>query len=100
MAEYRLSNRAILDLEDILTWSIGKFGLDRAERYKDDLGRCMQRLADDPRMGRKVKGSDVYLRHSCGQHVIFFLLDRAEVLVVRVLHSRQDFTQHLPRTPR
>jgi toxin ParE1/3/4 len=100
MAEYRLSNLAILDIEDILHWSIESFGLDRAERYKDDLGRCMQRVADDPRMGRIVEGSDVYLRYSCGQHVVFFSLGKDEVFVVRVLHARRDFKQHLPRAPR
>jgi toxin ParE1/3/4 len=97
MAEFRLSKRASLDPEDILYFSIERFGIERAEQYKVGLGRCLSRLADDPRLGRQLTGRGrAYLRYNCQRHVIFFSLTDYGILIVRVLHGAMDHKRHLP----
>jgi toxin ParE1/3/4 len=97
MAEYRLSGRADLDLADILGFSIERFGLERAEKYKISLYLCLRRVADHPRLGRRLTGrAKAYLRYACQRHVIFFTIDADGIFVVRVLHASMDHRQHLP----
>jgi toxin ParE1/3/4 len=97
MARFRLSERATLDIEAILVFSIQQFGVERAELYKTALGDCMRRVANDPRQGRQLTGrAKNYLRYLCQRHVIFFSLEPDGILVVRILHSAMDHKRHLP----
>jgi len=37
MADYRLTRRAAADLDAIAEFTIGRFGVDQARRYRDDI---------------------------------------------------------------
>ncbi len=47
MRGYRLSPQAELTLEDVIRWTIKHFGLDQAERYKNQLINRLSVLAAD-----------------------------------------------------
>lgn len=98
MAKFRLSEQAIDDLEDIFVYTIESFGLSQAEKYKAELEAGLQRVTDDPRLGRAWVGrTRTFHQYSCGQHAIFFAKDSTGILVVRILHLARDFARHLPK---
>ncbi|WP_199925125.1 type II toxin-antitoxin system RelE/ParE family toxin [Neorhizobium sp. SOG26] len=90
MAEYRLSNKAEDDLEDIFLFSLHAFGERQAIQYVDDLHRCLELLADNPRMGRRAAGFDTEVhRHEHQSHVIFYEIDDNGIFVITVIHKRR-----------
>ncbi len=95
MAEYVLSNKADADLEEIYAYSHRTFGEARADAYFLSLRDCLQTLADNPRLGRHADHLHAGLRcHSHGRHLIYYLIERPGVFVVRVLHEAMDAPQH------
>lgn len=97
MAKARLAEEADSDLDGIFRYSIETFGLAQAERYKQALGACLARLAQDPRLGRPVEGrTRTFFQYRCQRHVIFYVKDGDGIFVVRVLHTAMDFVRHLP----
>ena len=55
------------------------------------------RLADKPLIGKSYDNYRVGLRgYSCGRHVVLYrVLPKTRVRIVRVLHERMDFARHL-----
>ena len=94
MAEYQFSRRAALDLEAIAEYAIERFGLEQARDYRDDLGACFERLADNPRLGRPAKELGPELRrYEHRSHIIFYQKLDTGTLIVRVLHYRIEVTR-------
>lgn len=95
MRSYRLSVRADGDIAEIADYTIKKFGIDQARLYRDGLERSFQLLADDPTRGKSAADFGPNLRRmNYESHVIFFVPERAGILVVRVLHQQMDFQRH------
>ena len=95
MSEYRLSRRAATDLEDIADYTIKQFGVEQARVYRDSLKSCFQRLANNPKVGRKAEQLAHGLRRFEHQaHIVFYTVDDDELYVVRVLHSRMDVRRY------
>ena len=96
MADYRLSRRAVADLDAIAEFTIGRFGIEKARLYRDELRNCFTSLAENPAMGRRAEQLAKGLRRfEHGSHIIFYVPVDDGVLVVRVLHYRMDAGRHL-----
>lgn len=96
MSRYRLSPRAKRDLDGIWAYSESIWGKRQAERYIRLLSGAVEAIATDPRKGRAC--DDIrpgYLKYPVGSHVVFYRLTGSEVEIVRILHGRMDFEQHL-----
>ena len=96
MSGYALSPRAKADIEEIWDYTEKRWGLDQAKRYIRELEQAMETVARDPRRARKC--DDIrpgYRRFSGGSHIIFFLTKSDRIEIIRVLHQRMDFDQHL-----
>ena len=92
MADYRLSRRAATDLEAIAEFTINRFGLEQARRYRDELKACFE----NPTIGRRAEQLAKGLRRfEHRSHIVFYVLTEDGVLVVRVLHYRMDAHRHL-----
>lgn len=93
---YRLSPAADRDLADIWRYTARRWSVEQAESYQDDLAAAFEGLASGRKMGRPVeirrKG---YLKYAVGTHLIFFREAETEIIVVRVLHGKQDPRRHL-----
>lgn len=96
MPEYRLSKRAESDIGNIAQYTIGQFGVEQARTYRDSMIASFQSLVENPRLGRKIddirKG---YRRHDHQSHVIFYQIDRQDILIIRVLHKKMNAPRHL-----
>ena len=95
MNKYRLSKSADFDIAGIADYTINKFGIKQARRYRDGLEKILRRLAEYPNSGRSAEHLAPRLRRmNFGSHVIFFLHDEKGVLIVRILHQRMAFKRH------
>ena len=68
MGRFVLSPRAQTDLDDIWNYTAGRWGLDQAETYTRQLW----------------------------DHILFYRLVAEGIDVVRILHERMDYDDHLP----
>jgi toxin ParE1/3/4 len=93
VAEIRISARAAMDIRDIARFTIRTFGVNQARRYRDDLQRCFESLADNPMLGRSAEALAAKLRRfELRSHVVFYRPDEGGILVVRVLHASTDIS--------
>ena len=96
MTGYLVSPRAQADLDEIWDYSAQRWGEDRAERYIRELWEGIKNVAADPRRARpcdEIRAG--YHKYAVAEHVLFIRLTVDGIDVVRILHSRMDFGQHL-----
>jgi len=95
MNSYRLSRLAATDLQEIAEYTIERFGIEQARRYRDGLKTCFVQLADNPALG---KGTEMLMRglrrFEHQSHVVFYISEPKNLLIVRVLHSSMDVPRH------
>jgi toxin ParE1/3/4 len=93
---YVLSPAARTDLDTIWTFGEAQWGAARAERYTREIQRAVETVANDPRRGRPCDEiRDGYFRFAVGSHLLFYRRRADVVDIVRILHQRMDFDQHL-----
>jgi len=91
VAEARISRRAAADIAGIAHFTIQAFGGNQARRYRDELQRCFESLAENPMLGRSAEALAPALRRfEFRSHVVFFRPEEYGILVVRVLHASMD----------
>jgi toxin ParE1/3/4 len=96
MTGYVLSPRAQSDLDDIWDYSAQRWGVIRAERNICDLSEALEILAVDRTRGRECDDIRAgYYKYTVFSHVIFYRVTGVGIDVVRILHGRMDFKQHL-----
>ncbi|MEQ8349473.1 MAG: type II toxin-antitoxin system RelE/ParE family toxin [Sneathiellaceae bacterium] len=90
MAEVRLSKAAAADLEEIALYGLRTFGQVQARRYQQGIVARIARIAETPLLYPSVEHiRPGYRRSVYESHVIYYRIDEARVLVVRIL-GRQD----------
>ena len=86
-----LSDEARADIIDIHDYSVGQWGVARADSYLEDLTVQIERLVAGQYSGTKVDEVGRGLRRQvCGRHVIWFRVNADVLRVVRVLHQSRD----------
>jgi len=95
MAEYRFTRRAAMDLEAIAEYTIERFGIDQARRYRDELAACFGQLTDHPGLGGRCEQLGPGLRrYEHRSHIVFYQAVGTDILIVRILHYRMDVRLH------
>ena len=90
MSEYRLSEKAIDDIDLMYVYGVQVFGVDQANRYQDQLFETFSRLADFPDIG--IARSPGLRRFPHWPYIILYSHDEMKGLVIEtVLHGRQDW---------
>jgi toxin ParE1/3/4 len=88
----RFSHASLDDLADIFLHGLTHFGLQQAERYREQLDRLFDLLEDNPYLGPRNSdlSSDVrVLVHK--NHIILYRVEADGVLILRVRHGREDW---------
>ncbi|WP_419808783.1 type II toxin-antitoxin system RelE/ParE family toxin [Sphingomonas sp.] len=89
---YRLSDRAAIELLELLQESIGRFGVHQAARYRASMERAFVLLAENPRIARGrdelVSRARAY-RHQA--HMIVYREEGDGILIIRLPHARSDW---------
>ena len=96
MAEYRLSNTADADLLGIAHYTMSQFGRRQAMTYSDGFAHCFEMISENPKIGRTLDTIRLGLRcFNYKSHGVYYMETDLGVLVVRVLHERQDAGAYL-----
>lgn len=88
---YRLTPRALADLDDIADYTIEKWGADQLEAYLGALRKRFEWLAANPALGRER--DDIYPRYGGlpeGNHVVFYVIDGEFINVIGIPHKSMD----------
>ncbi|MBR0556665.1 type II toxin-antitoxin system RelE/ParE family toxin [Ciceribacter sp. L1K23] len=95
MKALALSPAAEADLNEIWDYSAAAWGVDRADRYIDDIRDGCERLCFGTIRGRPADIRTGYLKHAVGSHMIYFRSSSDRVEIIRILHQRQDANRNL-----
>jgi len=95
MASYRLSDKALVDLDRLYAYGVLSFGQQQADAYFDALVARFQDIADRPEtyptVGHIRKG---YRRSVFRSHAIYYYVTNDEIAIVRIL-GQQDIHKAL-----
>tara|TARA_R110000787_G_scaffold47549_3_gene114984 strand:- start:208 stop:507 length:300 start_codon:yes stop_codon:yes gene_type:complete len=96
VADYVLSDAARQDLLRIAEYTLDRFGARRSETYLEEFRRCFDLISRNPGIGRNMDRIRPGLRrYDRGSHLVFYMSGATGLLVVRVLHARQDPHRHI-----
>lgn len=84
------------DIRNIQAFTIQRWGVEQATAYEKAIDQALERLQVAPRLGRPRDDLRSDLRgYVVEQHVIFYRIEGTDVVVQRVLHSRQDIVDEM-----
>ncbi len=93
---FRLTRRAATDVVDIYVRGVVEFGARQAEAYHGELEVLFEFLAANPLAARERAEFRPPVRiHPFGAHVVVYVIESDDILIVRVLHGRSDWERHL-----
>jgi len=96
VADFILSERAALDVEEIADYGLTNFGVTKSREYGQGLEVCLTRLAVLPLMGLGADDlADGLRRYMYESHWIFYVQRNGDIRVVRILQKNMDFVRHL-----
>ena len=89
MSAYSVARIAESDLKSILRYTLKTWGRAQTRRYSNGLRECFDLLAERPSLGRRCDSIRPGLRRfeHC-KHVVFYIAQSDEILIVRVLHQQ------------
>ncbi len=91
MADYFLTRRAILDLEDIYDHSLEKWGEKVADHYIEALYEVFDQITKNSELGkRKQKRSHPFLMVSAKKHFVIYDVFPKGVIILTLLHQVRD----------
>jgi toxin ParE1/3/4 len=92
----RYSRKAVADLDQIWNYTQRNWGTDQAERYISAIrGQC-QRLVEGELVAARYQPREIpFLRIRSGSHLAFLVEQDDQLLVVRIIHIRQDPAREL-----
>ncbi|PPJ47297.1 type II toxin-antitoxin system RelE/ParE family toxin [Rhizobium sp. KAs_5_22] len=89
---YRTTVEADRDIIEIYVLGAQQFGVAQSERYVDELFDSFELLAENPQMARERRELNPPMRlYPYHAHLIAYLVRDGDILIVRVLHGRQDW---------
>ena len=95
-ARVHLTQRAILDIDEIHAYSVERWGGDVAERYLDDFDSALRRLAKFPSLLQERPDDSLRLRfYPVGQHVLICDVIAGQIYVLALRHVSMDLPRRL-----
>ena len=94
---YKLTPEAENDLIDIYVYGFQHFGERQAETYFGELEGCFEVLSKEPLIWRERTEFTPPVRiHHHGRHLVVYVIQEGQLLIIRVLHDSMDVKRHLP----
>lgn len=96
MSKYRLSKAAQNDLLAIARYTVRTFGAVQSKTYRDGFKSCFDLIAQNSKLGHTQDPIRLGLRaFEHKSHTVYYIETDQGILIVRVLHERQDPVRHL-----
>lgn len=95
--KYRISKKAVDDLNDIWLYTFSKWSKEQADRYYDLIIGEIEFIVDNYSVGKSAeKIRRNYRVIKIKSHVIFYRKDENQIVeIIRILHQRMDFKKRL-----
>ena len=92
MSEFRLTNEAVKDLEEIWSYTKQTSSLEQADRYYNLIIDEVEFIASNPHLGGSIDYiKEGYKSTKVKSHVIYYKqIEDDRILIVRILHQRMD----------
>lgn len=88
---YRLTPRALRDLDDIADFTIKKWGVDQLETYLRQLTDRFEWLSENPLLGRiRDDIHPDYRSFPEGSHIIFYIIQGKNIDIIGIPHKLMD----------
>lgn len=95
---YRLTPRAVSDLDDIWHYTAGHWSVDQAGIYTDGFIHCFETIVASPFIAReRTEFTPPIHIHPYERHLIIYLIENDHIAVVRLLGGQQDWQAILQR---
>lgn len=97
MAKYKLTNKAVEDLNQIWKYTTYKWSEQQADKYYNLLLKSCQSIADNPNLGKNYEGiKRELLGLKTNKHIIFYRkMPDDFVEITRILHERMDLISRI-----
>ena len=93
---YKLTPDAENDIIEIYGYGFRTFGETQTEKYFSELEDSFQFLSETPLICRERTEFIPSVRiHHHGRHLVIYLIQDDQILIVRILHDSMDIQQHL-----
>ncbi|MCC5912766.1 MAG: type II toxin-antitoxin system RelE/ParE family toxin [Balneolaceae bacterium] len=99
MADYRLTNKAVVDLNEIWDYTFDEWSEEQADIYYEVLLGSCQEIARHPEIGKHYDGisPEVYGLKT-NRHIIFYRkIEDDSVEIIRILHEKNGFKEQSKR---
>ncbi len=95
--QYRISQQAINDLNDIWVYTFNKWSKKQADRYYDLIIEEIEFIADNYLVGKSAEQTRKNYRVTkIKSHLIFYRkVEKGIVEIIRILHQRMDIKKRL-----
>ena len=91
MRRYRLTPRALKDLDQTADFTLATWGERQAEKYLSDLEKRFDWLSEKPSAGRlRDEIGDGYPSYRQSSHLIFSIIDGDIVAIIGLPHGSMD----------
>jgi len=96
--QYVFSKEAENDLIEIYRYGFINYGENKADQYIETLKEKCQFLTDMPNLcpNRDEFNPPVKIHHH-RKHLIIYVIEDDDILIVRVLHDRMEIQQHMEK---
>lgn len=94
MRKLHLSVLAAEDLENILHFTLAKWGVIQFEKYLESFQQVFDSLLIDPRNFATYNRDELFAGCKSirsGHHVVFFRIIKKDIEIIRILHEKMDF---------
>jgi toxin ParE1/3/4 len=94
---YRISEKAIADLEKIWLYTFNKWSLEQADRYHNLIINEIEYIADNFNLSRKMDYvRSGYRMSKVKSHLIFFKKNEDDIIeIIRILYQNMDIENRL-----
>ncbi|WP_452222489.1 type II toxin-antitoxin system RelE/ParE family toxin [Lacinutrix salivirga] len=93
---YKLTNEADNDLNDIFYYTEKEFSYNQAVIYLTDLETVILKITKNPKIRKKRKDLKRGLFSIPEQsHIIFYFIEKEVIIITRILHTSKDLKNYL-----
>ncbi|AZI68251.1 type II toxin-antitoxin system RelE/ParE family toxin [Kaistella daneshvariae] len=99
MARFKLTNKAVDDLENIWNYTNEQWSEKQADKYYTELIDACEFITDNPNVARKYEevGEEIF-GFLFNKHLLFFQkINAEEILIVRILHASMDIKNRISK---
>lgn len=94
---YKISNQALIDLEQIWLYTFKNWSIEQADRYYNLLINEMEYVCQNQESGKSMNHiKNGYRASKVKSHLIFYKTSsESEIEIIRILHERMDIENRL-----